>query len=126
MIFPNCREDIDYNQAYLDNADKEYLKGMDFQADQALNFFNNMDAYEDEFDIEGEDINLINFLNNHSKILDKLKECIDDWLETQRDEMITSMIDNMDEEEYKKNKEKNKSDKFYDTRKMFVNKDGTK
>lgn len=126
MIFPNCREDIDYNQAYLDNIDKEYLNGMDFQADQALNFFNNMDAYEDEFDIEGEDINLIHFLNNHKKILKKLTECIDDWLESQRDQMITSMIDNMDEAEYKSNKEKNKSDKFYDTRKISVNTNGTK
>lgn len=97
---PDCRTDEAYNEKYLDKMDKEYIEGFDFAAEQAENLFNNLDVFIDEMDIDGEDINLIRFLENHENVKNKFQECLSDWLEMQRDEMITSMIDNMPDDVY--------------------------
>lgn len=99
---PDCRVDEYYNEKYLNKTDTEYIRGFDYVAERADNFFNNLDVYISEMDIPGEDINLCRLLENHEEIAEKFKSCILDWLERERDMTITSMIDNMDDDEYDK------------------------
>lgn len=102
---PNCREDKTYNEKYLNEKDKEFVRGFDFAVNDSLDsFFANIDDMD--FDVEDEDIDLGKILNNHEAILDRLKENMLEWIEGERDEMITSMIDHMDENEFEENKAK--------------------
>lgn len=93
---PNCREDEYYNEKNLIDYDKEFVHGYDWAVKNLETFFSNIDGYTMEFDIEGEDINLVRFLENHPKVSDTLEEVAYDWLEKGRDELITSMLDNSD------------------------------
>lgn len=96
---PDCRADETYNQKYLNEKDKEYIKGYDYAVEEVLeSFFGNIEMYD--LSVEGEDIDIGRILENHESILNKLKESMMDYFESSRDEMITSMIDNMDEKEY--------------------------
>lgn len=127
---PNCRTDENYNEKFLNEKDSEFVKGYDWCVEMAVdNFFaNNM------FDLQNEDSYLGHLLNE--KLPESMQEeyevefrfagCSDretetrkietyadlirskilDWIEMERDELITSMIDNMSEEEYERNKRK--------------------
>lgn len=97
---PDCRSDENYNEAYLNEMDKEFVRGYDYAVEQIVNLIeNNSNVYPELDDI----------LDYHKAVacVDKVKivkESIEEWAETQRDELITSMIDSMDEVEYEKNK----------------------
>ena len=98
---PNAREDDTYNEKYLNHDDKEFIKGYDYAVEEVLeSFFNNLDSYD--WDVDGEDIDLEKILTNHEKIAEKLLENLKKHFESDRDEMITSMIDHMTDEEYAK------------------------
>ena len=100
---PDCRTDKYYNQKYLAGDDVSFVEGFDWCAEKAVeSFFDNMDIYTQEFDIKGEDMNLVRFLENHPKIAEQLKESLLHYIEMQRDELITSMIDGMDKDLYEK------------------------
>lgn len=76
------------------DRDKEFVKGFDFCAENAVvNFFDSIDVYEDELDIPGEDIDIVRIIENREEIKDALQECLKDWMEHTRDELITSTID---------------------------------
>lgn len=104
--FPDCRKDEYYNQKYLDKYNNEFIAGYDFAVDNIDNLFNNLDIYIPEMYVDDEDINLCAFLENHPKIEGKFRECVKHWMEMERNMLITSMIDDMDEEEYSKIKTK--------------------
>lgn len=116
---PECRTDEYYNQKYLNETDKEFLRGFDWCTEMAAdNFFDNMfdffgsDSYfehilseklpeemQDEYDYEMS----YNGTTEHRKIktyADLLRAKLLDWIEYERDELIVSMIDGMKEEEY--------------------------
>lgn len=98
---PDCREDSHYNQKYLNREDKEYIKGYDYAVEEVLNdFFDNVCNYD--FEVEGEDIDLGKILANHEEICEKLKDVMSLHFESERDEMITSMIDHYEDDEYAK------------------------
>lgn len=99
---PDCRNDEYYNDKYLTGADKAFKDGYELACNDMKNFFDNLDIYTDDFDVEGVDINLVRFLENHKEALRVLKAAFDDWAEMQRNELITSLIDGMDEDEYEK------------------------
>lgn len=108
MLIPNCREDINYNENYLTEKDKRFLKGYDYAMDIMRNFLENLDSnieISDKADLE---------------LLVDIKDEGENILECNRDELITSMIDNMDEDVFEANKEsylkKHPDNKFYDTR----------
>jgi hypothetical protein len=102
---PDCREDESYNEKYLNETDKEYIRGYDYAVEEVLEtFFANLDCYD--FRVDGEDIDLGLILENHESIADKLKDAMKQWFESERDQMITSMIDHMDDNEYEQIKEK--------------------
>lgn len=97
---PDCRTDENYNEKYLNAKDKEYVAGFDEAVEQIKCLFSNLDVYPD----------LEELLDDNKAIIaegkaDTVKEAIEDWMESQRDELITSMIDNMSEKEYQSIKE---------------------
>lgn len=114
-LIPDCRTDENYNEKYLVKLDKEYIKGFDYVAQDAINcFFANFDDNEDSYlthmlneplpenlihtfesPVEDESFEVITYL-------DLLKEKLVEFIEDERDEMITSMIDHYTEEEYAK------------------------
>lgn len=117
---PDCRTDENYNQRYLNDKDGEFLRGYDWCTETAVdNFFDNLDIYF------GDDSHIMHLLNEKipkgaredyemdftfgereaevrktKTVADVLRYKILDYIEMQRDELITSMIDNMDEQEY--------------------------
>lgn len=145
MIFPNCREDAWYNWDFLNESDKEFIKGFDWTTEMVCDFFDN--HYNDISSDENSD-----YLNR--KLTKKVPEYMQEeyeiqftfgygesetrtvetyadyicfkileWIEQQRDELITSMIESMDKKEYKENRHKAISEhqnKYYDTRKRFI------
>ena len=123
---PDCRKDEYYNQKYLNEKDSEFVRGFDWCAEIAMdNFFNNIDDFfeRDSFimhmllqEIPEMDHEVYEWNNSFSEnpvenreirtYLDKLRAYLIDWVESHRDELITSMIDGMDKDEYKRIKDK--------------------
>lgn len=64
---PDCRNDENYNQKYLNDKDREFVRGYDWCTEEVVdNFFNNMDVYFDE------DSHLLHLLNE--KLPEHLKD----------------------------------------------------
>ena len=118
---PDCRTDENYNQKYLNKLDKEFLSGFDWCMENAVdNFFDNNYDFDDgsyichellqELSEGDKDDYIMEFTFNDRKdekrkiktIIDKVRYEILAWIESERDMLITSMIDAMDEEEYHK------------------------
>lgn len=119
---PDCRRDECYNQKFLSGDDKEFVRGFDWCAEEAVdNFFDNNYDYD-----TGEYLAHI--------LTQKVPECLREhytmeytfgdrpdeertietyadlirfellhWIEMQRNELITSMLDSMSDEEYAAN-----------------------
>ena len=122
---PDCRKDEYYNQKYLNEKDSEFVRGFDWCAEIAMdNFFNNIDDF---FERDSYIMHILNeeipemdheeyvmessFDGTEEKrtiktYLDKIRAYLIDWVEGHRDELITSMIDGMDKDEYKRIKDK--------------------
>jgi hypothetical protein len=150
MTFPKCREDDYYNQDFLDGTDKEFLRGFDWAIEMVVdNFFDIL-----EYRLSDNDT-LLNMLNkkipkdmreeytmeftypadNPRENEDRKVKTYADWLrfmllkeaECNRNNLIISMIDDMDEKIYNairnkvlKDNEKTEHPKeYYDTRKYI-------
>lgn len=118
---PDCRNDENYNEKYLNEKDHEFLRGFDWCTEMATdNFFDNIDEYFDEdtylghrlyeevpkymrteyeFESEFSDETHTRKIRTYG---DLLRSKILTWIEMERDELITSMIDNMDRDEYER------------------------
>lgn len=101
---PNCRAEGYYNQDNLNNENKAVISGFDFCAENAVNsFFNNTDVYFDDDSYmmhmlyEALPERMINEDGEVKTYLDLLKASIMEWIESQRDELITAMIDEQGE-----------------------------
>lgn len=116
---PDCRTDENYNQKYLDDTNAEFIAGFDWARIFGVeSCFDNMDIYEDaikEIEAETEEEQaLLDFCEKHKEaaeaafkaLLESVKDSILDYIEMQRDELITSMIDNMGEKEFEERKAK--------------------
>lgn len=137
-MIPDCRNDEHYNEDFLDRQDKEFIKGFDFCLEQIKNLIeNNLDVYETELsDVWDDDLgeqpqdevfattDELYTIVDENKIL--LSLIVEHWAEMQRDELITSMIDGMDDDIYKAIRhrvmselsDKEVADKYFDTRKF--------
>ena len=125
---PDCRNDENYNEKYLNNFNKEFVRGYDWCVEMSVdNFFDNLDIY---FGDDSHIMHLLNeelpenmreeyeiertFADENARVekrdvktyVDLLRSKILDYIEMERDELITSMIDNMDEQEYSEIKAK--------------------
>lgn len=128
-FIPDCRTDESYNEKYLNSQNQSEIIGYDWCAEMVVdNFFNNLDVYFDDDSYimhvlneklpEGEQEEydmLFSFTGKgesdkeHRKVetyMDLLRMELLHWIEMDRDELITSMIDGMDQDEYKKIKER--------------------
>ena len=106
-----------YWEGYLNENDKEYINGWDIVADDVTaSFFANITDFEclNEIFVSSEIESIGRYACIHRldsempkdaprevRFLRKLHEELVDWIESERDEMIVSMIDNMEVEEYK-------------------------
>jgi hypothetical protein len=132
-LFPDCRHDDCYNEDFLNNEDKAFIKGMDYAVEQIKTLLTgNLDTYEDELtetlpegETAGDDEvyasrdDLYEILEENSELLATI---VQNWSETERNEMITAMLDDYDDDEYQQLREAGKQpDKeYYDTRKYMT------
>lgn len=123
---PNCREDENYNQKYLTGDDKEFVRGYDWCTEKVVdNFFDNFDSVDSDYlatylEREVPDYMQVEYQMEDSfphpgyeaglesrrvkTYLDYIRYKLLLWVENSRDELITSMIDSMSDEEYEKAK----------------------
>ncbi len=93
---PDCREDANYNEKYLNEEDSQYVLGFDHCIEDCIeNFFDNIDMYGNEL---GTNVKWLK--KPMKKLLKAIKKCMLDYSEIQRDEMITGLIDGYSEEEH--------------------------
>ena len=116
-----------YYEGYLNEKDKNELDGYDYLAENVVDsFFFNMNIHDrivDAFEALGLDLDKVDHavlvnrreasaeiteeewekLNPETKLVLSIKEGLEEYMESDRDELVTSMIDNMDEQEYKEN-----------------------
>lgn len=98
---PDCREDEAYNQKYLNQRNKDFVAGYDYAVERILELIkDNNNVYPDLNVLLNKNIAVI----NEDKV-EMVTSAIEHWSEMQRNELITSMIDDMDEDEYESIKE---------------------
>ena len=138
-MFPDCRHDDFYNEDFLNKNDAGFLRGFDYALEIICNLIqNNLNAYENELTEvleEGAVAPSDEVFSTREDLYDILSENADlvssiitHWHESERDEIITLMIDNMDDDEYNQirnkvldaNEKLIESDKkeYFDTRKF--------
>ena len=84
-------KDEDLNK--LSPEDKAFLEGFCTATNCATNLIHCLDVYKDDFDIDGVDINLVRFLENHMEVWKTLGESLEDWMETEREEFLISILE---------------------------------
>lgn len=104
-LIPDCRTDEAYNEKYLNKEDKTFVHGFDYCTEQAVDiFFDNLDVYFEDDDklMELLQAELPEDEKEDKAITyaDLLKNKMLEWIEEERDELITAMIDDMDDDEY--------------------------
>lgn len=123
---PDCRNDENYNEKYLNKRDKEFVSGYDWCTECAVDtFFDNLDAFISVDSVLMDALNkeLPDCMKSEEEIEftfgtmekevrkietygDLLRSQLLEYIENERDELITSMIDSMDDNEYELNKAK--------------------
>lgn len=77
----------------LSPEDKAFMQGFCAATDSAASLLYNLDVYQGNFDVDGVDINLVRFLENHEEVREALEVSLVHWMETEKMECITSMIE---------------------------------
>ena len=129
MRVPNCRTSEDYNQKLLRGDDKEFIRGYDWCNEYGVdNFFNNLEILDDDYlmkvlneklpehhDLYGAKYDYYYMfvdLDDEERTIetyaDLIRAKIAQWIESERDMIITSFIDKMSDDEYAKAKEEMK------------------
>lgn len=121
---PDCRTDEYYNEKYLNDNDKAEVRGYDWAVEEVVDTaFDNLDVFCDdtflaelnkplpeslktEYEMEWRFGDRGTEKRNVETYLDLLRYAILAHCEMDRNELVTSMIDDMDEDEYKAIKEK--------------------
>jgi len=150
MMFPDCRTDDAYNQDFLNGTDKEFVRGFDWATEMAVdNFFDNHfdgtipdeedgelsimlnkevpDYLKEKYEVEYRFSDRDTETREIKTYADLLRSKILDWIEMERNELITSMLDNMDEDIYnairakvlKENEQRPEKKEYYDSRKYM-------
>lgn len=81
----------------LSPEDKAFLVGFCRATDSAANLLYNLDVYQNNFDVDGVDINLVRFLENHEEVREALEVSLVHWMETEKMEYLTQMIESEQE-----------------------------
>ena len=119
--FPNVREDINYNENYLNQRDKDSLSGFDWCVEDAVDtFFDNIDFIESDHiekfmseklpDEKAEEYSFFGPAAKEERRAetygDYFRMMLLRWIEISRNKLVASMMDNMDDDEYGDNKDK--------------------
>ena len=75
------------------NESKAFLEGYCAATDSAASLLYNLDVYKGNFDVDGVDINLVRFLENHEEVREALEVSLLHWLETDKMEYLTQMVE---------------------------------
>lgn len=123
---PDCRSDENYNEKYLNEKDFQFVRGYDWAVEQVIdNFFDNIEVTESDYlmtvmekplpeELVQEYEAPTSFSDQSQEYETRTAKTYGDllrmnllrWAECGRDELITSMIENMTDEEYQAIKEK--------------------
>lgn len=79
----------------LSPEDKAFLEGYCAATDSAASL--NLDVYKGNFDVDGVDINLVRFIENHEEVREALEVSLVHWMETEKMEYLTQMIESEQE-----------------------------
>ena len=94
MRLPNVKIDEDYNERMLDMDNKTFVAGFDWCLKNCVEeFFNNLDMYYEEFEMDDCDINIGRFLDKRPNVRQVLVDALKDYVESDRNGMIVSMIE---------------------------------
>lgn len=119
---PDCRKDETYNFDNLVKDSQTYVRGYDHCAEDVVDsFFDNLDVYfdddsyimhmlneklpeslQDEYEWDKVDINTGKEVSEKRKVetyADLLRSKLLDWIEDERDTLITALIDSQDDTE---------------------------
>lgn len=89
MILMVTNEDL----KNLSADDKTFMAGYCAATDSATSLLYNLDVYKGNFDVDGVDINLVRFLENHEEVREALEVSLLHWLETDKKEYLTQMVE---------------------------------
>lgn len=81
----------------LSPEDKAFLEGYCAATDSAASLLYNLDVYKGNFDVDGVDINLVRFIENHEEVREALEVSLVHWMETEMMEYLTQMIESEQE-----------------------------
>lgn len=81
----------------LSPEDKAFLTGFCDATDSAASLLYNLDVYKGNFDVDGVDINLVRFLENHEEVMEALEVSLMHWMETEKMKYLTQMIESEQE-----------------------------
>lgn len=98
---PDTREEGPYcDKNIKDPLNREFVKGYDWAVEQLKNWFYNRDCVPSGFD--SEETPAVASIMDNDKEADALSEILETWLESQRDELVVSILD----EEYVESEDK--------------------
>lgn len=81
----------------LSPEDNAFLQGFCAATDSAASLLYNLDVYKGNFDIDGVDINLVRFLENHEEVREALEVSLVHWMETEKMKYLTQSIESEQE-----------------------------
>lgn len=81
----------------LSPEDNAFLAGFCAATDSAASLLYNLDVYQGNFDVDGVDINLVRFLENHEEVREAMEVSLLHWMETEKTEYITQMLESEQE-----------------------------
>lgn len=119
MIYPDCRVDENYNEDFLIEEDKQVIRGYDLACGFATDFIMGNIEPEEILGVLGANRVVRSVFSTVRKYIHRE---LSRHLESCRDEIITSIIDNMDEDKYNEIREqalKDNPDKYKDSRELY-------
>lgn len=81
----------------LSPEDEAFMLGFCAASASAAIFLYNLDVYQNNFDVDGVDINLVRFIENHEEVREALEESLVHWMNTETMEYLTQMIESEQE-----------------------------
>lgn len=104
---PDCRNGEYYNEKFLDDLDREFVRGYDYCMENVvMTFFDNIDIYYKAFDEADKVINVAKLIMNNESLDNAFRKCISHYAVMQKNELITGMIDGTAEKTYEEMRKK--------------------
>lgn len=107
MVLPDCKTDEFYNEKYLKGGDADFVSGFDFCINDAIaTIFDNLEDSDEEISFVGIHTDLGDFLSGNPDIFNALKRQFARSLQNERNELIMSILESKEDDEFEKRKKK--------------------